>query len=61
MPLAKGTSPKTISSNVREMMNSGYPQKQAVAASLNQARQSGANIPKKATRKKMKRHSEHWS
>lgn len=42
MPLAKGKSKKTISKNVREMMASGYPQKQAVAASLTQARKSGA-------------------
>lgn len=51
MPLAKGKSKKTISKNVREMMASGYPQKQAVAASLSQARKSGAKIPKKAGKK----------
>lgn len=50
MPLKKGKSKDTISSNVKEMIESGYPQKQAVAASLNKARQSGANIPKKPTR-----------
>jgi len=37
MPLKKGRSRKTISSNIREMMRSGYPQKQAVAASLRSA------------------------
>lgn len=46
MPLKKGKSKKTVSSNIKEMMSSGYPQKQAVAASLNQARKSGAKIPK---------------
>ncbi len=47
MPLAKGKSKETISKNIREMKESGYPTKQAVAASLNQARKSGAKIPKK--------------
>lgn len=47
MPLKKGKSKKTVSKNIKEMMNSGYPQKQAIAASLNQARKSGAKIPKK--------------
>jgi hypothetical protein len=47
MPLAKGKSKATVSSNISEMMHSGYPQKQAVAASLNQARKSGAKIPKR--------------
>lgn len=47
MPLKSGKSKKTISSNIREMRASGYPEKQAVAASLSKARKSGAKIPKK--------------
>lgn len=56
MPLKKGRSKKTISTNIKEMMDAGHPQKQAVAASLNQARQSGAKIPKK-TKSRRKAHA----
>lgn len=47
MPLSTGKSKKTISKNIKEMMASGYPQRQSVAAALSQARKSGAKIPKK--------------
>ena len=55
MPLKRGTSKKTVSSNIREMMASGHPQKQAVAAALSQARKSGAKIPLKRKKKKLYR------
>ena len=42
MPLKKGSSQKTISSNIKEMVNAGHPQDQAVAAALNTARQTKA-------------------
>jgi hypothetical protein len=47
MPLQKGKSQKVISSNIKEMINSGHPQNQAIAASLNEAKKTGAPIPKK--------------
>jgi hypothetical protein len=47
MPLHKGKSKKVISENIKEMVEAGHPQKQAVAAALNQARKSGAKISKK--------------
>lgn len=40
MPLKSGKSKKTFSSNVKEMMKSGYPQKQALAAAYSKKRKS---------------------
>lgn len=50
MPLKKGHSKKVISQNISELVNSGYPQNQAVAIALNQSREKdkaiiGQNIP----------------
>lgn len=40
MPLKSGSDRATVSRNISEMVRSGYPQRQAVAAALNNARRS---------------------
>ena len=37
MPLKKGKSKKTVSSNVKKLRGEGYPQRQAVAIAMNTA------------------------
>lgn len=54
MPLHKGKSKAVIGENIAEMEESGHPKDQAIAASLSEARKSGAHIPKKH-----EHHSEH--
>jgi hypothetical protein len=51
MPLHKGSSKETVSKNIKEMMESGYPQKQAIAASLSAA---GKSKNKKTAKKPAK-------
>lgn len=60
MPLVKGKSRKVISENISEMEHSGHSHKQSIAAALNEARHSGANIPKPKghTMKKTEHHKE---
>lgn len=37
MPLKRGKSKKAVSSNIRELRHSGYPQRQAVAIAMKKA------------------------
>lgn len=37
MPLKKGSSDKVVSSNIKKMMDEGYPREQAIAAALSSA------------------------
>jgi hypothetical protein len=47
VPLKSGSSKKVISSNIGELMNSGRPQKQAVAIAYNNAGKSKKKVQKK--------------
>ena len=44
MPLKKGSSKKTVSTNIRELVHSGKPQKQAIAIALDVARRSNKAV-----------------
>jgi hypothetical protein len=47
MPLKKGHSKKTISSNIREMRHAGHPQDQSVAAAMRTAKNSSKRTGRK--------------
>ena len=49
MPLRKGSTPRTNTGNIRQLVQEGYPRSQAVAISL-----SKAGKKKKKTRRKTK-------
>lgn len=46
MPLKPGSDKATIAANIRELIASGYPQKQAVAIALSNARKGKKQQPK---------------
>ncbi len=55
MPLPAGSDRETISRNIREMVDSGHPQKVAVAAALHNARKGKKRRKDKRLKRRSKR------
>ncbi len=51
MPLKRGSSRKTVSSNIRTEMKAGKPQKQAVAIAMSKAGKSKTKVKSRRKRK----------
>lgn len=47
MPLKRGSSDKTVSSNIKKMMHEGKPQRQSIAIALSEAGRSKPKGKKK--------------
>lgn len=54
MPLKRGSSKKVVAANIRELIASGRPQKQAVAIALKEARMAGPGSRAHKEEKRMK-------
>lgn len=52
MPLKKGRSNKTVSTNIRELRNSGYPEKQSIAIAMRKAGRTKKKTTRRSTKKK---------
>jgi uncharacterized protein YdaT len=52
MPLQSGSSQKTISANIKKLIEEGYPQKQAIAIALENARDASRKKRKKRKKRK---------
>ena len=52
MPLKKGSSRATVSSNVSKLVREGYQQKQAVAIALSNSRRTGRTTKKRKVARK---------
>jgi ribosomal protein L12E/L44/L45/RPP1/RPP2 len=60
MPLKRGTSSATVSANIKELIKSGYAQRQAVAIALQQQRDSAKRnrqLKRKTKRQTADRHA----